>query len=909
MTYQKWTVLFLLFVSFSAVLVSVTGTAHAQFSQSIVPTITLASHPCNSTVPDPDCLVGVTTSVQFKIHFSSSIDADTFTAEDIISSDIDGGTMTKDFGQFIYHANVLTDRTVTIQIPADAVSDTSGNTNSAAQITVRIDHHNPTIMIPEEYLDAYDGYTQGVRINRPYVEPNITCVDKVYEGVTDDGDKIFVRNDYYDAVPNINVTTAFEPEDLPKRFNVSYTCLDAGHLVDYAYLDVILVEDLSVFNTPPAFLKIERSNPHTQTTDSHMLIYAVYFSKGVVGVDKNDFVLSPSSTGIGSNATHPATNVSPVSSGIYYVTISVATDGTYNLDLVSSGHGITDIARKPLTNTAPTGADQTYTVGTTVTDTTNPRLASIERYSPVSQNTDSQSLVYKATFSESVTGVNTSDFVLSPGSTGGVNSVNPVTAISGSGDTYYVTVSSTVDGTYNLDLVSSGHNIADTAGNSMTNTAATGADQTYTVSITVADTTNPRLASIERYNPTSQNTDSQSLVYKATFSESVTGVTVSDFTLSPDSTGGGNNGNSPVTGISGSGSVYHVTVSSSTDGTYNLDLVSSGHNIEDGADNPLTNTAATGADQTYTVSITVADTTNPRLASIERYNPTSQNTDSQSLVYKATFSESVTGVTVSDFTLSPDSTGGGNNGNSPVTGISGSGSVYHVTVSSSTDGTYNLDLVSSGHNIEDGADNPLTNTAATGADQTYTVSITVADTTNPRLASIERYNPTSQNTDSQSLVYKATFSESVTGVTVSDFTLSPDSTGGGNNGNSTVTGISGSGSVYYVTVSSSTDGTYNLDLVSSGHNIEDGADNPLTNTAATGADQTYTVSITVADTTNPRLASIERYNPTSQNTDSQSLVYKATFSESVTGVTVSDFTLSPDSTSPASQEVTSSHTL
>ena len=579
------------------------------------------------------------------------------------------------------------------------------------------------------------------------------------------------------------------------------------------------------------------------------------------------------------------------------MTVSSSTDGTYNLDLVSSGHNIEDGADNPLTNTAATGADQTYTVSITVADTTNPRLASIERYNPTSQNTDSQSLVYKATFSESVTGVTVSDFTLSPDSTGGGNNGNStVTGISGSGSVYYVTVSSSTDGTYNLDLVSSGHNIEDGADNPLTNTAATGADQTYTVSITVADTTNPRLASIERYNPTSQNTDSQSLVYKATFSESVTGVTVSDFTLSPDSTGGGNNGNSTVTGISGSGSVYYVTVSSSTDGTYNLDLVSSGHNIEDGADNPLTNTAATGADQTYTVSITVADTTNPRLASIERYSPTSQNTDSQSLVYKATFSESVTGVTVSDFTLSPDSTGSGNNGNSTVTGISGSGSVYYVTVSSSTDGTYNLDLVSSGHNIEDGADNPLTNTAATGADQTYTVSTTVADTTNPRLASIERYSPTSQNTDNQSLIYKATFSESVTGVTVSDFTLSPDSTGSGNNGNSTVTGISGSGSVYYVTVSSSTDGTYNLDLVSSGHNIEDGADNPLTNTAATGADQTYTVSTTVADTTNPRLASIERYSPTSQNTDSQSLIYKATFSENVTGVTVSDFTLSPDST-------------
>ena len=740
----------------------------------------------------------------------------------------------------------------------------------------------------------------------------------------------------------------------------------------------------------------------------------------------------------GTTTTTTITTTDPVSSisgfgSVYYATITEAQGGTYNLDLVSSGHNIADDAGNSMTNTAPTtGTDQTYTVSTVITDTANPRLASIERYSPASQNTDSQTLVYKATFSESVTGVTASDFVLSPGSTGGVNDVSPVTAISGSGDTYYVTVSSTVDGTYNLDLVSSGHSVADTAGNSMINTAPTGADQTYTVSITVTDTTNPRLASIERYSPASQNTDSQTLVYKATFSESVTGVTASDFVLSPDSTGWGSttvtttgqftqtrspnltlpnlqtvsdtitvsdsetatsvtvavnithayigdlkidliapdgttntlhnrsgggdddifktyypsfgsipisgvwtlriNDNydadsgvlnswtltinydtittttttvNPVTDISGSGDTYYVTVSSTVDGTYNLDLVSSGHNIADDAGNSMTNTApTTGTDQTYTVSTVITDTANPRLASIERYSPASQNTDSQTLVYKATFSESVTGVTASDFTLSPGSTGGGNNGNSPVTGISGSGDTYYVTVSSTVDGTYNLDLVSSGHSIADSAGNSMINTAPTGADQTYTVSITVTDTANPRLASIERYSPASQNTDSQTLVYKATFSESVTGVTASDFTLSPGSTGGGNNGNSPVTGISGSGDTYYVTVSSTVDGTYNLDLVSSGHSIADTAGNSMINTAPTGADQTYTVSITVTDTANPRLASIERYSPASQNTDSQTLVYKATFSESVTGVTASDFVLSPDSTGWGSTTVT-----
>ena len=59
---------------------------------------------------------------------------------------------------------------------------------------------------------------------------------------------------------------------------------------------------------------------------------------------------------------------------------------------------------------------------------------------------------------------------------------------------------------------------------------------------------------------------------------------------------------SPVTGISGSGDVYHVTVSATQDGTYNLDLVSSGHGIEDAASNPLTNTTPTETDETYTVT-------------------------------------------------------------------------------------------------------------------------------------------------------------------------------------------------------------------------------------------------------------------------------------------------------------------
>ena len=797
---------------------------------------------------------------------------------------------------------------------------------------------------------------------------------------------------------------------------------------------------------------------------------------------------SSSSSGTAS----PVTSISG-SGDTYYATVSATTDGTYNLDLVSSGHGIADTASNPLANTTPTGADETYTFSTAVTDNTAPTVSSIERYNPSSATTDSQTLTYKVTFSEDVSGVDKSDFALSSSSTGGTGgggtseqftqtrspalaitqantisdtitvsdsgtatsvsvavdithtyigdlkidliapdgttktvhsrsgggnddidqtytpdfegesiagtwtlrindnyaaadngvlnswtltinhgsssssgTASPVTSISGSGDTYYATVSATTDGTYNLDLVSSGHGIADTASNPLANTTPTGADETYTFSTAVTDNTAPTVSSIERYNPSSATTDSQTLTYKVTFSEDVSGVDKSDFALSSSSTGGTGGGGtseqftqtrspalaitqantisdtitvsdsgtatsvsvavdithtyigdlkidliapdgttktvhsrsgggnddidqtytpdfegesiagtwtlrindnyaaadngvlnswtltinhgssssgtaSPVTSISGSGDTYYATVSATTDGTYNLDLVSSGHGIADESSNPLANTTPTGADETYTFSTAVTDSIAPTVSSIERYNPSSATTDSQTLVYRITFSEDVTGVGTADFALSSDSTGE-TNGNNPVTSISGSGSVYYAEVSASTDGTYNLDLVSSGHGITDTASNPLANTTPTGADETYTVSTTVVNTTNPRLESIERYSPASQNTNSQYLIYKATFSKSVTEVGASDFVLSPGSTGGGNNGTSPVAGITGSGDTYYVIVSSAVDGTYNLDLVSSGHNIADAASNPLTNTATTGADQTYTVS-------------------------------------------------------------------
>ena len=676
--------------------------------------------------------------------------------------------------------------------------------------------------------------------------------------------------------------------------------------------------------TAPTLASIERYSPAVENTDSQTLVYKVTFSEDVTGVDAGDFVLSQGSAGAGSTASLTG------SGSVYYATVSAARDGTYNLDLVSSGHGITDAADNPLADPNPTGADHTYAVSATVTDSTAPTLASIERSDPSGELTPASTLVFEVTFSEAVQNVDAGDFELSGTGAGSIT----VSAVSG--DTYNATVAVNTDGTFNLNIAG-GHNIEDLAGTGLSSVTPTGADQSYTV-----DRTAPAVTSIVGNDPSGELTSESTLVFAVTFSEDVTGVDLSDFALSPDSTGGGSgsgqftqtsepatriadrstiqdaitvdrsgtatpvsvavdithtyigdlvidliapdgttrtlhdrtgyetddidqtyapdfggvgiagdwtlrirdgaggdtgtlNGwtltighgtaDSPVTGLTGSGDAYLVTVSAARDGTYNLDLVSSGHGITDAASNPLANTAPTGADHTYAVSTTVTDSTAPTLASIERSDPSGELTPASTLVFEVTFSEAVQNVDAGDFELS--GTGAGS-----ITVSAVSGDTYNATVAVNTDGTFNLNIAG-GHNIEDLAGTGLSSVTPTGADQSYTV-----DRTAPAVTSIVGNDPSGELTSESTLVFAVTFSEDVTGVDLSDFALSSGGTGTGS-----VTNLAGSGSQYLVTVSAAQDGTYNLDLVSSGHGITDTPGNPLNDTSPTGEDQSYTVTI------------------------------------------------------------------
>src|SRR5207248_582626 len=147
----------------------------------------------------------------------------------------------------------------------------------------------------------------------------------------------------------------------------------------------------------------------------------------------------------------------PVSGSVYDVTVnSVIGNGTLRLDLNSSGTGIQDAATNPISGGFTSG--QTYTI-----DNTAPTVSSINRQTPAAQTTNATSVTFRVTFSENVTGVDSTDFSLTHtgGAGGTIGTTTPV-----SGSVYDVAVGSvTGDGTLGMNLPSSGTGITDTAGN------------------------------------------------------------------------------------------------------------------------------------------------------------------------------------------------------------------------------------------------------------------------------------------------------------------------------------------------------------------------------------------------------------------------------------------------------------
>jgi hypothetical protein len=232
---------------------------------------------------------------------------------------------------------------------------------------------------------------------------------------------------------------------------------------------------------------------------------------------------------------------------------------------------------------------------------------------------------------------------------------------------------------------------------------------TMATTVLVIDKTRPTVLSINRVgNATTNATIVQFLV---SFSESVNGGAISNFSLTTQGVNGAS-----ITSVSGTGNTRTVTVNTGTNSggtTHTIRLnMANGTGITDLAGNTLSGTFPING-QTYTI-----DKTAPTISSINRVNTTP--TTASSVQFRVTFSENVTGVTASNFAL----TLGGTYSVAPtITSVSGSNTTWTITVNTGTNSgggthTIRLDMINS-TGVTDAGGNAVSNVPYTSG-QSYT---------------------------------------------------------------------------------------------------------------------------------------------------------------------------------------------
>jgi hypothetical protein len=543
-------------------------------------------------------------------------------------------------------------------------------------------------------------------------------------------------------------------------------------------------------------------------------------SEPVTGLDLSDLVLTRNGLLV------PLADNILAGSGVNYaldLSSLTAVEGSYVLTLAANGSGIADSAG----NLLASNASVSWT-----TDTTAPTA----QFAAVSPNPRNSSVDFlDVTFSEPVSGLDLSDFVLSRG---GVPVTLSGNRFAGSGTSYTISLADVTadDGEYVLSVVASGSQITDVAGNAL----AVNADAAWTVERT------PPTAEFAAVSPNPRSTSVGLLALN--FSTVVNGVDLSDLQL----TRNGQPVDLSAGLLAGSGASYTLDLANFTSsaGSYVLTLSAGGSGIIDSIGNLL----ATDVSTTWTT-----DTTAPT-AQFAAVSPNPRNSAVGSI--DLTVSEFVTGLDLTDFEL-------WRNGQVvPLTGdlLTGGGASYALQLAGFTaaEGTYLLKLVAGDAGIYDNAGNGL----ASSTEVSWTVDATLPTA---QFAAVSP-NPRSTAVDSLGLA----FSEPIAGLDLADFRLTRDGVPIELAGNL----LAGSGANYTLDLANFTaaEGTYVLTLSAQGSGIVDAVGNALTSEA--GATWTTETTVPVG-----KFGAVS--SPRNTAVDSLSL----TFNKPITGLDLGDFRL------------------
>lgn len=498
-----------------------------------------------------------------------------------------------------------------------------------------------------------------------------------------------------------------------------------------------------------------------------------------------------------------------------------------------------------------------YTIGAAA-----PVVSSILRVN--ANPTNSPSVDFAVTFSESVSGVDVTDFNLVATNPGGAS----ILTVSGSGNRYIVSAgTSPGDNSLRLDLVDD-DSIANSLGVKLGDAGVGNGNyvngETYSI-----DKTPPSVISITRAS--ASPTNAASLDFSVTFSEPVSGVDVTDFHLV-------SNSGAAISGISGDGSIYTDSVNTAIgNDSLRIDFVDN-NSVADFAGNKMGGAGNFSNGETYTV-----DRTAPSVTSIVRANPSP--TTASGVDFIVTFSEPIFGADVFDFSLTAANLSGASKAS--ISSVNGAGNTFTVTVNTDlTDDTLRLDLTDNDR-ITDLLGNVLGGVGAGNGSFSHGEIYTM-DKSAPSATSIIRASPNPSN--SMSVDFIVTFSESVTGVDVSDFRLNASTVSGGS-----IVGVNSFDPFYVVTVNTGTgDGTLRLDRIDD-DSIVNG--NPLGG-AGLGNGNFVSGESYAIDKTVPVVTSIIRASANPSN--SVSVDFIVTFSESVSGVDSTDFSVSAENVSRAS---------